>query len=175
MKAVTEFASFTLNQAIKTKAALSAEGKTPEEIQESIGQTFKCEGEKLGYLMNAIDVAGANTEGLKRVMVMSRLKVKSPAKSEAGRRSFLHPRDACHGKPAAAASDKKGGHGGRGRDGGGKGKGKEKEGKWGLSPEELAAKKKGLKQKHKCCGVVSFRKKTQSSDWVFFLIAFKVI
>ncbi len=40
MKAVTEFASFTLAAANKAKAALVAEGKAAEEIQAAIGTTF---------------------------------------------------------------------------------------------------------------------------------------
>lgn len=69
MKAITEFSSFTLNKAIATHKSLTEEGKTPEEIQESLGQANKLEGEKLGYFMKAIEVAGANSTNLRRVMV----------------------------------------------------------------------------------------------------------
>jgi len=147
MKAVTEFASFTINQAIQAKTALAAEGKTPEEITEGLGQKFKYEGEKLNHLINAIDAAGENREGLKRVMVMSAVEgEKVPPKSKQVGEHIYIPEMHVTVKPAAAKDDKKG-HGGRGGRDGGKGKGKEKEGKWGLSPEELAAKKKGPQAK----------------------------
>jgi hypothetical protein len=71
MKSVTEFANFQLNQGIKAKAGLAAEGKTPEEIQTSLGTTFKLEGDKLKYFVNALEVAGQNLDGLKRVRVVS--------------------------------------------------------------------------------------------------------
>lgn len=69
MKAITEFSSFTLIKAIAAHKTLAEEGKTPEEIQENLGQTFKIEGEKLGYFIKAIEVAGTNTENLRRVLV----------------------------------------------------------------------------------------------------------
>ena len=150
MKAVTEFASFTINQAVQAKTALAAEGKTPEEISEGLGQKFKYEGEKLTHLMNAIEAAGENREGLKRVMVMSAAEgEKVPPKAKQVGEHVYVPEMHVTVKAAPAKDDKKGGRGGRdgGRDGGkggGGGKGDKKhEGKWGLSPEELAAKKKG--------------------------------
>ena len=69
MKSVTEFANVTLNKGLSTKAAMTAEGKSPEEIQEGLGTTFKYEGDKLKYFMNALDVAGQNQTNLKRVFI----------------------------------------------------------------------------------------------------------
>ena len=71
MKSVTEFTNFTLAQGLKAKTALTAEGKNAEEIQQSLGATFKLEGDKLKYFFNAIDVAGQNMESLRRVLVVS--------------------------------------------------------------------------------------------------------
>jgi hypothetical protein len=62
MKSVTEFANFTLNKGLQAKATLLAEGKSPEEVQTSLGETFKFEGDKLKYFVNALEVAGQNAE-----------------------------------------------------------------------------------------------------------------
>lgn len=135
MKAITEFASFTLAQALKTKTALTAEGKTPEEVQASLGTTFKLEGDKLNHFINAIDVAAPNTEKLKRVLVISLAEGENaPAKAiKVGEATYL-PEFYVEAKPAAAKTDGKGKFG--------KGKGGPKTSPWGLSPEEKAMKNK---------------------------------
>ena len=139
MKSVTEFPSFTLNQGLKAKAALSAEGKTPEEIQTSLGETFKYEGDKLKYFTHALDVAGQNTENLKRVLVLS-LAEGENAPPKATKLEEMHYLPEFHvdhkAQAARKVDDKKGGRGGKGR-GGDRGK---KESPWGPSPEEKAAK-----------------------------------
>lgn len=71
MKALTEFPTHVLVKGIQAKTALAAEGKTPEEIQTSIGETFKYEGDKLKYFMNSLEVAGTNMEKLTHVRVLS--------------------------------------------------------------------------------------------------------
>ena len=71
MKSITEFASFTLSQGLKAKAALTAEGKSAEEVQAGLGTTFKYEGDKLKYFVNALEVAVQAGENLKRVLVVS--------------------------------------------------------------------------------------------------------
>ena len=142
MKSVTEFANFTLNTALKTKAALAAEGKTAEEILESLGTTFKLEGDKLKHFMASLDVAAANPENLKRVLVQSAAEGETaPSKAVKVEEHYYMPEFHQTAKPASASVDAKGGKGGRGgggkgRDGGGKGK----ESPWGMSPEEKAAK-----------------------------------
>ncbi len=148
MKSVTEFPNFTLAQGLKAKTALSGEGKTPEEIQESLGQTFKLEGDRLKHFVAAIDVAGANTENLKRVIVMSLNEGENaPAKAVKVEEHYYVPDFHVTAKPAAAKADAKGGRGGgrggRGGRDGGKGGGGKKESPWGPSPEEKAAKKGG--------------------------------
>lgn len=139
MKAITEFASVTLSQALKAKAAMTGEGKSAEEIQQSLGQTYKFEGEKLTHFMNALDVASKNPENLKRVVVMSLNEGESaPAKAVQVEAHHYLPEHFVTAAPKAAPT--KGGPGGRG---GGRGKDNSgpKSSPWGMSPEEIAAKK----------------------------------
>lgn len=137
MKAVTEFASFTLNAALKAKAALAAEGKSPEEIQASLATTYKLEGEKLGYFITALDVAAANSENLKRVLVV-RLSEgeKAPAKATQTEDIAIYPEALVMVRADKPKDDKRGG----GRGGRGGGKNDSKSSPWGMSPEEKAAK-----------------------------------
>ena len=143
MKSVTEFHNVTLSAALKARAALVAEGKTPEEVQASLGTTYKMEGEKLTHLINAMEVAVANPENLKRVLVVSLAEgERAPAKAVQVEAFHYVPDFHVAAKPAH--SDKRDAKGGRG---GGRGKGrggdrKEKESPWGLSPEQKAEKKK---------------------------------
>ncbi len=156
MKSVTEFPSFTLNKGLTAKAALAAEGKSPEEIQQSIGETFKYEGDKLKYFINALDVAGQNATNLKRVIVVSLAEGENPP-NKATKVEELHymPEFLVEAKPAVAKTDSKGGRGGggKGRGGGGGGGGRgggsggDKSSPWGLSPEQKAAKKGPAKAK----------------------------
>lgn len=148
MKSVTEFANFTLASGLKAKAALTAEGKTPEEIQESLGQTFKYEGDKLKHFTAALDVAAANQDNLKRVLVMSLGEGENaPAKAVKVEEHHYVPEFHVVAKPAQSKdADSKGGRGGKGGGRGGNdrkgGGGKGKESPWGMSPEEKAAKNK---------------------------------
>ncbi|MGE5086687.1 MAG: hypothetical protein ACM3MG_10330 [Bacillota bacterium] len=138
MKSVTEFPSFTLTKGLAQKAALT--GKTPEEIQASLGESFKFEGEKLTHFVNALEVAGANTANLKRVVVMSLNEgEKAPAKAVQVEAFHYVPEFIVTAKPVVA-HDKDSKGRGKGPRGGGRG---EKKGgsPWGMSPEELAAKK----------------------------------
>lgn len=137
MKAVTEFASFTLNKALTTKASLLAAGKTPEEIQTSLGETFKLEGEKLSYFVQAIEVATQNTTNLKRVLVVKLNEGETaPAKSTEVEGVHYVPEflNLAPAKPAVKADGKFGGRGNQ--------KSGPKSSPWGMSPEEKAAKNK---------------------------------
>lgn len=143
MKSITEFAVFTLNKGLAAKAALATQGKSPEEIQTSLGETFKLEGDKLKYFVNALDVAGQNQQNLKRVFVISLADGES-APAQATQVEELHyvPEFLNTAKPVAAAPDAKGGRGG-GKGGRGGGRGDKKGGSpWGMTPEEKAAKGK---------------------------------
>jgi len=139
MKAVTEFPSFTLSKAIKAKADLTAAGKTPEEVQQSLGETFKFEGDKLKHFVNAVDVAGANGDSLKRVMVITLAEGEAaPQKAVQVEDHYYVPEFLVSASPAAAQQGKGGKGGGRG---GNRRGGESKKGSpWGLSPEEKAAK-----------------------------------
>lgn len=143
MKAVTEFPSFTLTKGITAKNALAAEGKNPEEIQASIGETFKYEGDKLKHFLNAVDVAGQNGTNLKRVLVVSLNEGEvAPAKATKVEEHYYVPEFLITSAPAPKADAKGGKFGGRGGGKGGKGGGGPKSSPWGLSPEEKAAKGK---------------------------------
>ena len=142
MKAVTEFPSFVPDLAVQAKNALAAEGKSPEEIQTNLGETFKYEGDKLKHFVNAIEVAINNKENLKRVVVMSLNEGETaPAKAVKVEEHHYVPDFLVISRPAPAADDRKGGRGGPRRGGGGK-RDDKKSSPWGLSPEEKAAKNK---------------------------------
>jgi hypothetical protein len=137
MKAITEFPVHILTKGIAAKTALATEGKTEEEVATSIGETFKYEGDKLKHFINALGVAETNAEKLSRVRVLSLAEGESvPAKSTIVDEvhyvpDFIQP----PGKPITVKVDAKAA---------GKGKEKAKGPKtspWGLSPEEIAAKK----------------------------------
>lgn len=138
MRSVTEFWSATLAKGLSAKTALAAEGKSPEEIQQSLGETFKLEGDKLKYFVNAIEVASQNADKLSRVRVVSFNEGESlPPKTVKVEEMYYIPEFQMSPKPIATqkAAPGKGGAGGKKREGGPKGS------PWGLSPEEKAAKK----------------------------------
>lgn len=140
MKSVTEFPNWTLTKGLQAKTALTSEGKTPEEVQASLGETFKYEGDKLKHFINAIEVAGQNPDKLKRVLVMTYNDGEAvPPKATKVEEHHYVPEFLVENKPASAAPEKggRGGKGGRGKERGPKGS------PWGLSPEEKAAKNKG--------------------------------
>lgn len=141
MKSVTEFPTFTLNKGLAAKAALTTEGKNAEEIQTSLGETFKYEGDKLKHFVNALEVAGQNKDVLKRVVVISLSEgEKAPAKAVQVEEFHYVPEFLITAKPVSAKTDAKG-RGGKGRGGkGGRGE-KKSDSPWGPSPEEAAAKK----------------------------------
>lgn len=139
MKSITEFASFTLANGLKAKAALAEGGKSPEEIQTSLGETFKYEGDKLKHFVSALDVAAANPEKLKRVLVASLAEGEAaPAKAVQVEGTAYIPEFLNEAKqvPQKAEAGK---FGRGGNKGGGDRKGP-KSSPWGMSPEEIAAK-----------------------------------
>jgi hypothetical protein len=134
MKAVTEFASFVLRKAGQSHASLVGEGKTPEEIQASLGEAFKFEGDKLKYFINAIEIFNQNSENITRVLVMSAAEGETaPPRSKKVDELYYLPEFMvinAKNKPGVKPEPKRKG----GREGG------KKESPWGLSPEEKAAK-----------------------------------
>ncbi|PIS10759.1 MAG: hypothetical protein COT73_07535 [Bdellovibrio sp. CG10_big_fil_rev_8_21_14_0_10_47_8] len=136
MKAVTEFPSYILTKALAAKAALTTEGKTPEEIQQNLGESFKLEGDRLKHFVAALDVAAQNTESLRRVLVIGLNEGEvAPAKAVKVEEHYYLPEFLVLTNARPERNDRKGG-GQRG----GKGKGGPKGSPWGLSPEEKAAK-----------------------------------
>lgn len=139
MKAVTEFPNFVLAKGLTAKAALAAEGKSPEEIQTAIGESFKLEAEKAKHFLAAIDVSSTNTKDLRRVLVVSLNENEAaPAKAVKVDDFYYIPEFLVMSAPKSVdARDSRGGRGGKG-----KGKGGPKSSPWGMSPEEKAAKNK---------------------------------
>ncbi len=127
---------------LTAKTAWVTEGKTPEEIQQSMGEKFKMEGDKLKHFITAIEVANQNQDRLSRILVASLNEgEKIPPKAEKIEEHYYIPEfqvdlKALEAQKAQAkAADSKGGRKGR-KDG-------PKESPWGLSPEQKAAKKGG--------------------------------
>lgn len=147
MKSVTEFANVTLNLGLKAKEALAAEGKSAEEMMASLGEKFKMEGDKLKHFWNALEVAVAHPQNLKRVLVQSYGEGENtPPKAVKVEEHHYTPDFHVEAKKAAAPTDERGGgRGGKGgRGGGGRGKGGDrgpKESPWGLSEEQKKEKK----------------------------------
>jgi hypothetical protein len=71
MKTLTEFTAMSLKQASKLKADLTQQGKTPEELPAALGEALKIEGDKLTFLLNALETVGTKVTDLKRVLVFS--------------------------------------------------------------------------------------------------------
>jgi len=145
MKSVTEFWSTTLLKGLDAKKALAAAGKTPEEIQQSLGETFKMEGDKLKHFSNAIDVAGQNLEKLHRVLVVSLSEGENAPQKAVKVEEHHYVPDFIKEKKAAEPQDARGGKGGKG---GGKPGNKNRGPKpspWGESPEEKEAKKAAIR------------------------------
>lgn len=62
---------------------LQAAGKTPEELPQAMGEALKLEGDKLKYLLTALEVLGNKTNNLKRVSVFTLNEgEKAPAKAK---------------------------------------------------------------------------------------------
>lgn len=162
MKSVTEFMNFTLTNGLKAKTALAAEGKTPEEIQTSLGETFKMEGDKLKHFFNAIDVAGQNPDKLKRVLVVNLSEGETaPPKAVQVEEAHYVPEFLNDAKFVAPVKAEAGGRGRQPQRGGpGKGNSTAPKGSpWGMTPEEKALKAKGAAAAKAAAGASSAKKK----------------
>lgn len=71
MKTLTEFTAMSLKQASQLKADLTQQGKTPEELPTALGESLKIEGDRLTFLLNALETVGTKMADLKRVLVFS--------------------------------------------------------------------------------------------------------
>lgn len=140
MKAMSEFPVHILTKGVEAKAALSAEGKSPEDISTSLGETFKFKDNRLKYFVAALDIAQANMEKLYRVRVVTFGEGEQiPEKATLVDEVYYIPEFfalAPGPKPVTVKAAP------AGRGGGKKDRPKgPKTSPWGLSPEEIAAKK----------------------------------
>lgn len=71
MKTLTEFPGMNLKNAAKVRNDLITGGKTPDDLTQALGETLKLEGDKLTFLINALEVAGPKLQDLKRVVVFA--------------------------------------------------------------------------------------------------------
>lgn len=135
MKSVTEFPVHKIIKALDAKKILEAEGKSPEKVQQAIGETFKYEGEKLKHFFNSFEVAVENSEKLARITVVSFNEgEKIPPKATKVEDHYYIPEFQMEvSAPYKKESARKGGSK-KGKDSGPKGS------PWGVSPEELAKK-----------------------------------
>ena len=69
MKTLTEFAAPTLKNAHAKKQELTTAGKTAEELPAALGEALTLEGDKLAFLLAALDTVGEKMADLKRVVV----------------------------------------------------------------------------------------------------------
>lgn len=138
MRAVTEFQSLVLQKILTAKTALASEGKTPEEISQSVGESFKLEGDKLKYALAASDLV-KDKPNARRVLVVTFAEGEAvnPKVQTIEETNYLVDIFELRAAPVA---QEHGGKGGPRR--GGKGGGGPKSSPWGMSPEEKAAKNK---------------------------------
>ena len=155
MKSVTEFSGLKLADGIKAKAALTAEGKTPEEVTTSLGEQFKFADEKLKCFVTAVEIAEKFTEKLFVVKVSKLNEGQNPPPQGKVIEDLCYvavPFPNLNEKkaeaPVANANAKGGGRPGNRGGGkpGGKGGGKPKDSPWGISPEEKEAKLAAARQ-----------------------------
>ena len=140
MKSITEFAQPILNKILTAKTALASEGKTPEEISASLGETFKLEEPKLKYVQAAADLA-AGKELVRRVLVATFEEgetVPSTYQKVDDTHYCVEVLELNRPAPVAQTHNVRGNFNNR-SSGGPKGS------PWGASPDEAAAKKKALK------------------------------
>ncbi len=69
MKTLTEFPSINLKNAAKLKQDLIASGKTAEEVPQALGESLKLEGDRITFLVNALEMVGTRFQDLKRVVI----------------------------------------------------------------------------------------------------------
>lgn len=136
MKSITEFQPTTLQKVLAAKTALTAEGKTPEEITTAIGETFKYEGDKIKYALAAADLANGKP-AVRRVLVASFAEGETPSANYQQVEDTYYMVETFNAKPVITEkADPRQARRGGGNKGGPKGS------PWGMSPEEKAAKNK---------------------------------
>lgn len=136
MKSVTEFFSHKLVKGIDARTALAAEGKSPEEIESSIGESFKFEGDKLKHFINSMDLASENIENLTGVQVVTLAENESAPEKSKKIEDFYYIPEFRNSAPAPKMGAKKSKSSGKKDQ-----KSGPRPSPWGMSPEEEAAKK----------------------------------
>ncbi len=132
MKTMTEFSSFALKNAVQTADQLATSGKTPEEMPAALGEALKLEGDKLNWLVAAIDVVRTRKPNLKRILVMTLAEGESAPQGAEVKEGFVLVTEFF---PAAGSAQRRESHGdrdergGRGDKRGGKRGGKRGEGR----------------------------------------------
>ena len=122
MKLVTEFSVFSLKGAAPRHAELVAAGKTAEEIEQSLGESLKLEGDKLKHFIRSLEASAGKTDGLKRVLVASFGEEEKPPRDAHKIDEHWYVLEAFSApRPPAPPKDARGGkgRGGKGRGGGG--------------------------------------------------------
>lgn len=141
MKSITEFQPTTLQKILAAKTALTAEGKSPEEISAAIGETFKFEGEKIKYALAAADLA-KDQSSIRRVLVATFGEGEKPAPMYQQVEDTYYKVETFSAAPVAKAEKVDPRNARRGGGAGGKREGGPKGSPWGMTPEEKAAKNK---------------------------------
>ncbi len=139
MRAMGEFPGHILTKGIEAKKALLAEGKSEEEVSTAIGETFKYSDAKLKNFITAVGIVEPKTEQLYRVRIFS-FNEGEKVPENAVKIEELHFVPEYFGEKATGAapvtekvSRSAGGKKDRPRG--------PKPSPWGLSPEEINAKK----------------------------------
>lgn len=119
MKTLTEFASLHLKNAAKTKQELTTAGKTAEELPAALGEALKIEGDKLTFLLHALELVQAKLADLKRVIVFTLAETEKPPANATkhGEHYYLvefYPSAQSQNERNAPSKDGKDGKGGRG-------------------------------------------------------------
>ncbi len=117
MKTLTEFAVVSIKNAAKTKQELTTAGKTAEELPAAMGEALKLEGDKLGYLMNAVELVGEKLEDLKRVVVFTLAEGKKAPHSAVQKGEHYYSTEYYPSLNPPKGRGPQGGHGEKGRGG----------------------------------------------------------
>jgi hypothetical protein len=128
MRTLTEFNAIQLKNAAQAKKDLLASGKTAEELPQALGETLKIEGDKLTFILSALELLEEKPQEYKDV---KRVIVAVPAEGETAPsgakqkgehyytiQAFAAPISAKPQSKPEGRGDKRGKRGGR-RDGGG--------------------------------------------------------
>ena len=139
MRAMGEFPVHILTKGIEAKKALMAEGKTEEEISAAIGETFKYSEGKLKNFITAVGIVEPKTEKLYRVRIFAFNEGEKVPENAVQVEELHFVAEYFGDKPTGAApvTEKVSRSGGAKKD---RPRGP-KPSPWGLSPEEINAKK----------------------------------